>query len=478
MGLLDKFVQKSVQTFIREHFDPDAAAFVHGQLQSHGRVSFTKEDVEESGIGKRPRRNLGSPMGLRSAYDDCSVVSMVLQRLAAALSNGNLIIRNRKTHVDETYGYGKIFDLLEKPNSYQTFTDFIYDLDITKHLFGLAIVYVPKTIGLKNRITSMHVISPDAILVQYEKHTTLLEALERQVKSYRVKIQGIERTAEPDEIYLYYDTARNMINDRTVETNYDKFTKLAYKSRLKPLTFEVENIIQAQEAIYSLNKDRGAQGILSNDKKDAAGYIPLTIDEKKQLQNAYRRKYGLNEDDYKIVISDASMRWQSMSYSVRDLMLFEGIKSNMSSIADAYNYPFELLSNEKGTTFSNKDAAKAYLYQDNIMPAAKKLAKFLEQFIPIRASDELYFDFSHIEVLQQANKDEAIAQRSIAQAMHVMYQNRIITQEEFRRATGMDDEVFGDTFIEPELMMGNNFSITNQAPRGTGYDNNDANNYE
>jgi len=62
--------------------------------------------------------------------------------------------------------------------------------------------------------------------------------------------------------------------------------------------YEIKNIIQAQEAIYSLNKDRGAQGILINKNRDESGNVPLMKSQKDELQKQFNA-YGLSEKQKK-----------------------------------------------------------------------------------------------------------------------------------------------------------------------------------
>lgn len=416
--------------------------------------------------------NLKTYKGLLAAYDECSVVSMILSRLAQALANGNLIIRDKKTKVETTYSYNNIISVLNKPNSEQTFVDFIIDLDITKYLYGVAVVYVPKTIGL-DLIESLYVIDPSTVSIKYKKPNNLAEAITKEIDKIEVELNGVKYTAEANEVFFLYDTPKAVVGvDSNMANPYEGFCPLKTKSRLNPLTYEVRNIIQAQEAIYALNKDRGPQGYLTNDKRDTAGYIPLTPEEKAELRRLTREQYGLSNNKDKIVVSDAAVKWQSISYNVKELMLFEGIKSNMCSISDAYNYPFELVANDKGTTFSNKNSAKGYLYQDNIIPNAKKVAEFFAEIFKLRKGHEFYFDFSHLEVFQQSEKDAAVSLRARSQSMYVLYQSGVITKEEFRRECGMLDEVFGSQYVEPGTGTPG-FSVTNQSPEGTGYENND-----
>ena len=119
------------------------------------------------------------------------------------------------------------------------------------------------------------------------------------------------------------------------------------------------------------------------------------------------------------------------------------------------------------------------LYQDNIIPAAAKISEFLGKIFALRPGHEFYFDYDELYIMQEAAKDRAIALRGMSQAMHVMYQNRVITAEEFRRACDMPEEVYGDTYIDPMFLGAGGINIMNQAPAGTSINsNNDSNHNE
>ena len=161
MGLIDYIKRKGVEFFVPEFFYPGAAEEILSGIQRTGDFTIQKEDGVPSGP-RKPRLNLTTAKGLRNAYDECSVVSTILSRLAAALVNGKLVIRDKHTKQENQYGYSKIINLLNKPNNYQTYSEFMADLDITRYLFGVAVVYAPKTIGMSTP-EALHVIDPDKV---------------------------------------------------------------------------------------------------------------------------------------------------------------------------------------------------------------------------------------------------------------------------------------------------------------------------
>jgi hypothetical protein len=136
-----------------------------------------------------------------------------------------------------------------------------------------------------------------------------------------------------------------------------------------------------------------------------------------------------------------------MTFSVRELMLFEGIKQNIESISDAFNYPFELLANEKGTTYANRIEAIKYLYQDNVIPSANIYAEKFTEFFNLE-NVKIEIDFSGIEYLKEAEKEKAEALFKMNQALQIPYKLGVITQEEYREYLDLDEKPKGNIYYD------------------------------
>jgi hypothetical protein len=59
-----------------------------------------------------------------------------------------------------------------------------------------------------------------------------------------------------------------------------------------------------------------------------------------------------------------------MAQDVDKLRLFEEVKADTEVLCDAFGVPFELLANQKGTTFENRRMAEKWLYVNTIIPEA------------------------------------------------------------------------------------------------------------
>jgi HK97 family phage portal protein len=382
--------------------------------------------------------HLGGLPGARKAYTVCSPVATIINRLASSMANGKWWILDENSN-DVSKSNRAVASLIQNPNPFQTIAEFTRQLDLYRNLYGEAYVYAVIPEGFKSAADAvgLWLINPERIEPVYKQaaHPFLSRSAGDIIEKYIISSGRRQITVNPAHVLH--------IRDLSLDAPFEKNGK----RRLDGLEYEIKNICQAQEAIYSLNKDRGAQGIITNRSKDITGSLPISPEEKKQILEEYNRLYGLSRNQSKIIISDKDLGWQAMTFSVRDLMLIEGIKQNIESIADAFNYPFELLANQKGTTFANRGEAIKYLYQDNIIPSANIYAEKFTAFFGLQ-NVKIDIDFSHVEYMKQAEKEKAEALLKKNQALQIAYRLKIITREEWREIIDLDEQPDGNTYYE------------------------------
>ena len=376
--------------------------------------------------------DFNSIYGINDAYDKCSTLKAIVNRMALVIANVKLWILDDAGN-DVSDKYKDLANLLKRPNFIQTWPEFIQQLDVYRQLYGEAFIYASVPIGFNNaNANALWVLNP--LFIDIESNGRLYDQIdiENIGLRYIFNCSGQRRELDPS----------NVLHIKDVNQNIDfSPNDLRGSSRLLGLETSLANIIQAEEAIYTMNRDRGAIGILSNDQKDISGTIPLTDDEKESLRNQYQSLYGLSARQAKVIITNASLKWQSISFNVKDLMLLEGIEKNIQLIADALGYPYDLLSTSKGVTYENKSEAKKLLYQDSIIPIANLYAEKLTGFFGLEQA-KIEFDFSNIECLKKSEKEAAETLYQLNQAMQTAYNNGVISRAEWRLAIGMDEDVY------------------------------------
>lgn len=386
--------------------------------------------------------NLDNMSGIREAYNKCSPVSAIINRTAEAMSNGEWwIVDDKNKDVSKDSKFKHLASLLKHPNPLQTRTELIKQTDIYLNLYGITYLYAVVPMGFDvQEATAIWALNPERVTPVFKQGVLYYaESIEDIVEKYIITIGNKTIHVSPKHILS--------IKDSHGDVNISESHKGV--SRLNGLEYEIKNIIQAQEAIYSLNKDRGAQGIITNKSKDASGSLPLTPNEKEDIDNQYKSKYGLGRNQSKIIISDADLGWQQMTFNVRDLMLYEGLKQNTERISDSLNYPFGLLANAKGTTYANRDSDMKYLYQNNVIPRSNLYEEKLSEWFNLEHV-KIEIDFSHIECLREAEKERAESLFKLNQGLQIAYKLKVITMEEYRVMLDLDEKPNKGTFYEGE----------------------------
>ena len=205
------------------------------------------------------------------------------------------------------------------------------------------------------------------------------------IKQYDFKYFGKTIHYEPTEIIHYNDN----------QVRYDDNRFLLGDSKIRPLVQACENIKSAYEARGILIQN-SALGILSNETSDMSGTVPLATKDKDQLQEDYK-KYGLAKNKWQLIITNASLKWQSMAVNVGQLKLFEEVEADFDTIANAFSFPPDVM--KTNSTFENVNQAKKQLYQDAIIPEADEWLQGFSNFMGLEGIS-FKSDFSHIAVLQ------------------------------------------------------------------------------
>jgi hypothetical protein len=209
-------------------------------------------------------------------------------------------------------------------------------------------------------------------------------------------------------------------------------------SRVVGHEYPISNIYAAMKSMNTLISKKGAIGILSNNAHDANGPIKVGDKEKKAVQDDFQR-YGLMGEEWQVIITEADLKWQAMTIPVKDMLLHEEIEQDIMRLCDGIGLYFYILSNGKGSTFSNLTQAEKAQYQNRIIPDAVSRLEQLSAFIiPASENARLSISFSHVESLQVSGKDAGIALKAQGDAFQVLWGLGLVTRNQILRAIDMD----------------------------------------
>ena len=161
----------------------------------------------------------------------------------------------------------------------------------------------------------------------------------------------------------------------------------------------------------------------------------MTPEEKTEIQRDWYRR---SKDE--LIITEAEVNWQPMSYPTKDLMLFEEMTADKMAIIDTYGLNAYLFSQEKGATFSNVRDGIRMAYTDTIIPETEQMYATMSHQLGLTSEGlTLVPDFSHIPVLQDDEESKTASMEKRAIILEKALAAGIsIDEAEYREFLGMN----------------------------------------
>ena len=324
-------------------------------------------------------------------YNTIPQVKAVVDKKALMFSNMDIKLIDSST--GEKVDDPEFYKLMANPNILQAMNDWLRQYKTQEQVYGNQFMYKNKPSNLIKYPLSLMNISP-RYMTPY-----LTGKVFNQVKIEDV-IAFYEYYEDGDKTKKRFETT-----DILFSRINDIDNPIIGVSPLSNLIYPISNIKAAYEYRNVIMTEKGAIGILSNESKDAMGAIPLPPSEKKAIQDSYINNFGAGVGQQRIHITEASLKWQPMTYPTKDLMLFEEVDANTLTIIDSFGLNVNMFSN-KNATYENVKNSIIQVYQDTIIPEADQFTQALGNFIGIEKGKEMLADFSHISILQDDENDK------------------------------------------------------------------------
>jgi hypothetical protein len=339
----------------------------------------------------------------------------VINKRAIMMSSGKPVLCDKEGNVIENHW---MLDLINQPNPTQSWSDVIYSLSVNDGLFNNSFAYCPvRSFNLRNLIVP-------------------LPANKIKIVGTGKFLDQIDKAGLIKEFQFYYDNNKYdtiELKDMVYMNTPDGINLINVENRIETLKYPLSNIMASYNKRNVILENMGAIGILSSKKSDMGGSLPMTPEEKREIQNDWISR---NKD--KLVMTEADVSWTPMSYPTKDLMLFEELTEDKIAIIDAYGLSYNLFSNVNGGTLANGNEVKQAMrmaYQDTIIPETEQMYTTISQQLGLSAQGlHLKPDFSHIAVLQDDMNLKAQALNSKADALNKIIQAGVVLTEEEKRA--------------------------------------------
>jgi HK97 family phage portal protein len=310
-------------------------------------------------------------------------------------------------------------DVLKKPNPTQSWSDFVFSIAVQDGIYSNTFIYAPKR---SFNIVNMMIPLPSNKV---------------QINLSGKKLKQMDKNGLIDKYVFQYDTKQTEdieVTDMVYLMTNDGMNLVKPVSRLESLKFVLSNLKAQYKKRNVLLENIGAIGILSAQNNDIGGAIPMTPEDKKQIQKDWFRR---SKDE--LIITESNVKWQPMSFPTKDLMLFEELNADKIALIDAFGLSMNLFSSEKGTTFTNVRDSIRMCYQDTIIPETQKIYDSITNQLGLEKDGvRLIAEFDHLPVLAD---DELAISRSMktrAEALEKIQAMGIgLTPDEVRSIVGV-----------------------------------------
>jgi len=338
------------------------------------------------------------------AYNTCPHVQAVIGRGAQTLINGNLMaVDSDGNAIEKHQGFIKAMKVLDKPNKYQSRSEFLRTIKTLVSVYGVSYVYKITPIGFSD-ISGLVCIPNTAITPMYQPKSDILSNQGEIIYSYNINLFGTVYILQGEDVKKIVEIRDSTIN---LSTGY----AMLPKSKLDGLKYPISNLVATLESRNQMIVKRGADVLLSPESTvdKAIALSTLSDPEKKKIQSEYE-KYGSLNGQWHALITTLPMKAQMITRSAQQLGLFEGEDSDFRTILRAYNTPATLMHLKDEAKYNTYAEAERDYIENAIIPDARIICEGFDNiFDSLKNGFRFYMDYSHLQCMQLSEKSKAEA---------------------------------------------------------------------
>ena len=289
-----------------------------------------------------------------------------------------------------------LIKLLNKPNGYQTQSDFLESLQFIQIAQGKAVGYLKKPIGFNEAddIDSIYLLDSD--LIEWP-----LKYKDANFRSPMLSAKAIKSISDK-EVIRYDENGENLkIKVKDLIFFYDLPNMLQknfynVNSRLDGLR---QTLINTNDSLIAKNiilKTNGKELISGGNNE----HFPLLGEDKEKAESLLQNNYGLGWFRKRGIVTKASINYQSLHIALRDLGLDESVKVDGNLIYTALHIPKDIISLEaKKTTYNNFKESMASYIQNEMQASTNAFANVMNELI-LDTEYKLVGSYEHLPIMQ------------------------------------------------------------------------------
>lgn len=200
------------------------------------------------------------------------------------------------------------------------------------------------------------------------------------------------------------------------------------------------NLIAKHNVNLLNNGARPTGAVVFNPKDFKSGMnVQLTPDQRKQIVADLDSRFSGTANSGRTMLLEGDFDWKEMGLSPKDMDFLQAKNMSARDIALCFGVPAQLVGIPDSQTYANVAEARLALYEETIIPLARRIESDLNEWLMPHFGDEIYFEYDIDEI-------PAIAERRRRTYENVVSGVRegILTRNEARDRLGLGEIEGGD----------------------------------
>ena len=360
--------------------------------------------------------------GKAQALQTVTPFAAMVDRMAKLFALGNDYVTDDENNENfDVEFYDRVRVLMERPNVFQTATMFKRQVETYLLVFGFCPIFGFRL--SKNDIpVALWCIPPNLFHAKMSGDFLMQTDYKDIVDEAYIQLGTRRMKLEPEDYFIVYSGQVEM----------GKEGEMTVRTPVDTLSVTLNNWINQAIARGAIVKDGGPMGMITNDDNSEFGNAAMSPKEEIRLNESFQAKYGLVGKRFKILVTQAALRWQPMSWNAGQLMLDQTRKATMEDICFTLGWSYGMF--DPSSQYSNNAAGEEKrTYTTVIIPDSKAYGQALTDFLG-QENLKYYIDYSDVEALQKDRKSEAETLNSVIGALNSALKVDGISMLEYRTA--------------------------------------------
>lgn len=349
----------------------------------------------------------------------------IVYRCVNEIAQGAASIPFRIKRDGESFETHPALSLLERPNPLQASVEYFQSLYSFLLISGNS--YALKIKSGNVGVQELYLFRPDRI--------NILPSGNYMPKAYEYKVSGqVIATYDADP-----ETGMSEVKHFKLWNPLDDYYGLS-PIYAASADIDLHNLIAKHNVNLLNNGARPTGAIVFNPKDAKSGLsVRLTDDQRRQVSEDLNSRFTGAKNSGRTMLLEGDFDWKEMGLSPKDMDFLSAKNISARDIALCFGVPGQLVGIPDSQTYANVQEARLALYEETIIPLARRVQSDINEWLIPEFGDDVYFEYDIDEI-------PAIAERRRRTYENVVSGVRegIISRNEARERLGLGEIEGGD----------------------------------